>query len=207
MVPAWRGLSHELAIVPVAVFGIWVVVAADGLLASVALTTHAILLVAMLVISSIYHRHAHSLEAKLWARRADHAAIFGLIAASYTPICLLATTRWLGLPVLAVAWLVAARGAWLKLAHLQLGQDRFNSWMYAALGSGAVILIPSMIANMGWSRVLLILAGGLSYILGGLVLIAKRPNPSPARFGFHEIWHLAALFGAVLHLGVNATLG
>ena len=128
MVPAWRGLSHELAIVPVAVFGIWVVVAADGLLASVALTTHAILLVAMLVISSIYHRHAHSLEAKLWARRADHAAIFGLIAASYTPICLLATTRWLGLPVLAVAWLVAARGAWLKLAHLQLGQDRFNSW-------------------------------------------------------------------------------
>ena len=66
MVPAWRGLSHELAVVPVAVFGIWVVVAADGLVASVALTTHAIFLVAMLVTSSIYHRHAHSPEAKLW---------------------------------------------------------------------------------------------------------------------------------------------
>jgi hemolysin III len=204
--PSWRGLSHQLAIVPISAVGVYFVLAAESLLGAIAIGVHASTLVCLLVTSTIYHRHCSTERWRMFARRADHAAIFFLIAGSYVPIALLATPRWLGLPVMLVVWLVAAHGARLKLRHLQLGQDRFHSWMYAALGWAAVILLPSMIARMGVERVVWILIGGAVYSVGGLVLIRKSPNPLPSQFGFHEIWHASVLLGAVIHLVVNASV-
>ena len=55
-------------------------------------------------------------------------------------------------------------------------------------------------------RVLFVVIGGLAYTLGGIVLITKRPDPFPRTFGFHEIWHVFVLVGAVVHLGVSASI-
>lgn len=204
--PTWRGRLHELAIVPVAVLGAWTVARADSSLGAVALGVHAGSLVALLVTSAVYHRHCRRPETARLARRADHAAIFVLIAGSYGPISLFAVPRWIGVPVLIVVWAVALRGASLKLLHLELGQDRFHSWMYGALGWAGVILVPWMAIELGPVRFGLVVLGGLAYSLGGIVLIRKRPDPWPATFGYHEIWHAAVLVAAVAHLSVSAVI-
>jgi len=203
--PSMRGLSHELAIVPVAVVGLVAVVGAGGWLATTALAVHVVMLVALLSTSAIYHRHCSTEVGRTRARRADHAAIFGLIAGSYGPISLLAVPRWVGVPVLVAAWAVALRGARLKM-RLELGQDRFHSWMYAALASGGVLLLPWLVRDAGVQTVMWIVAGGAAYAVGGMVLIRKLPNPWPGTFGFHEIWHVSVLVGAFCHLGVSISL-
>lgn len=204
--PTWRGLLHELAILPVLVAGVWLTWTADSVLGGVAFGVHVLTLVTMLTTSAIYHRHCRDDATRRLARRADHAAIFALIAGSYGPIALFAVPRWLGVPVLAAVWLVALRGASLKLMHLELGQDRFHSWMYGAMGWAAVMFVPWMIVELGLWRFGLVILGGAAYSAGGLVLIRRRPDPSPAHFGYHEIWHSAVLFAAVAHLAVSTSL-
>lgn len=205
VVPKWRGITHELAILPVSCIGVYAVISADGVLATTALAVHVTMLVALLTTSAIYHRHCSTERARTFARRADHAAIFGLIAGSYVPLSLLAVPKAVGIPVLIGAWLVALAGARLKM-RLELGQDRFHSWMYAALGGSGVILLPWLISDAGLARVGWIVIGGLAYSAGGVALIRQRPNPWPGHFGFHEIWHAAVLVGAMSHLGVSISL-
>ncbi len=204
-VPRLRGVSHELAVVPVAAIGVFAVLAAEGRLAATALAAHVVMLLLLLSTSAIYHRHCSTERGRTRARRADHAAIFGLIAGSYVPISLLGVPRWVGVPVLVAACAVALGGARLKMG-LELGQDRFHSWMYAALASGGVLLLPWLVRDVGLFTVMWIVMGGAAYAVGGIVLIRKRPNPWPRTYGFHEIWHTAVLMGAFCHLGVSISL-
>lgn len=204
--PALRGLLHEAAAVVVALVFVPLAIAADGPLATAALTVHLVTLLVLLCTSAFYHRHAPDDRVRRLARRLDHAAIYGLIAGSYTPVLTLALEPWLGLPALVVVWAVAVNSMSIKLRRLELGQERMHSWMYATLAGAAVVLLPWMVSSMGWATVGVIVAGGAVYLLGGLVLIARRPDPWPSTFGFHEIWHLAVLIGAALHLVVSVSL-
>lgn len=204
--PGFRGLLHEAAALVVLVLAVPLLVSADGALATVALAVHLSTLVFLLVASAFYHRHAPDDRVRRLARRVDHAAIYGLIAGSYTPVLLLALEPWLGVPALLAVWLVAANSMSIKLRRLELGQERMHSWMYVALAGAAVLLLPWMVESMGWSTVGVIVVGGAFYLVGGLVLIARRPDPWPSTFGFHEIWHLAVLIGAATHLAVSVSL-
>ena len=52
----------------------------------------------------------------------------------------------------------------------------------------------------------MILAGGLAYTIGFPVLLVKRPNPWPAVFGYHEVWHSFTVLAAALHFAAVSSV-
>ena len=65
--------------------------------------------------------------------------------------------------------------------------------------------MPALQASAGWSVVWLLSIGGLAYTVGAVVYALKKPNPSPAWFGFHEIFHAGTLIGFGCHFAAVAT--
>jgi hemolysin III len=138
-------------------------------------------------------------------RKLDHTAIYLMIAGTYTPVCLLGLPGMPGVVVLALQWSLAVIGlvatvtmrkppTWLRLTlYLVMG------WM--ALPLAGMIVREASPATFAW-----IVAGGLAYTLGCVIYAAKRPNPWPGRFGFHEIWHLFVLAGGICHFAVMVSM-
>ncbi len=204
--PTWRGLSHEYAIPAAVVATVLGLSRTSTGLEFLAIATQGSALIGQSAISAIYHRHSPTLEARKRNRQADHAAIFVLIAASYTPVCLLVLERPLAWIVLGLAWLVALNGVRKKFGELDLEHDRVHSWMYGVLGGASILVIPQMIEGMGWARVGWSAAAGLLYAFGGWVLVKRRIDPSPRSFGYHEVWHLCVLIGTFVNLAVAVSL-
>lgn len=71
--------------------------------------------------------------------------------------------------------------------------------LYMALGWTALVTLPLVWGRLGPSRLALMLAGGVLYTAGAVVLLRRRPDPSPAVFGYHEVWHLLVVGGSLCH--------
>jgi hemolysin III len=76
--------------------------------------------------------------------------------------------------------------------------------VYVALGWVAVIAFPSLFDNLGVTPTILVAAGGVLYTLGALVYALRRPDPAPAIFGYHEIFHALVIAAAALQFVVIA---
>jgi hemolysin III len=124
--------------------------------------------------------------------------IFVFIAGTYTPIAALTLPRDTALAILVAVWTGAAVGV-----GLQTGWPSAPRWLsapcYIALGWVAVFVMPNLLHRAGVAAFVLLIAGGVVYTLGALVYAAKRPDPSPGVFGFHEVFHLCTLLAAACH--------
>ncbi|MDY7102817.1 MAG: hemolysin III family protein [Actinomycetota bacterium] len=194
--PLLRGELHRAALWVAIPAAVALVIHADGPAAVLGATVFGTALVGLLTTSAVYHTVVTTPATRLWARRADHAAIFVFIGATYLPVCLLALPRTIGLPLLAFISLGAAIGAGAKLSCLQLGVRRV-SWLYTALGATAVVSLPWL--ELDPFRLGLMVGGGLVYGAGGLALLTNRPNPHPPVFGYHEVWHAATIVAMTAH--------
>ena len=76
--------------------------------------------------------------------------------------------------------------------------------VYVSLGWVAVVAMPDLAAEIGALGVSLLVGGGLLYTAGAVVYAARRPNPVPAVFGYHEIFHALVLAAAAAHFAVVA---
>jgi hemolysin III len=196
--PSWRGWIHAAAFLLSIPLGLALVLAAGPAQARAAAAIYVATLVAGFGTSAAYHRLARSPAALRWMRRADHSTIYLLIAGTYTPICLLALPAGWGLPVLAVVWVGAIVGAVLKLVAF----DRAGpaGWaLYLVLGWTALMAAPALVQHLGATELALIVAGGIIYTAGSIVLAVGRPNPAPAVFGYHEVWHSCTVLASVCH--------
>jgi hemolysin III len=155
-------------------------------------------MVATYLASATYHLLDLSPAGIRRLRRCDHAAIYLFIEGSYTPVCLLPLEGVLGTTMLVVIWSMAAVGIVMKLFWLEAPR-----WAtvgpYLIMGWLAMLCIVPLwqampAAGMGW-----IFAEGAFYSLGAVIYALKRPDPLPAVFGFHEIWHLFVIAGSVCH--------
>ncbi|MBF4583942.1 hemolysin III family protein [Curtobacterium sp. VKM Ac-2865] len=185
--PAWRGWIH-LGTFPFALaMGIVLVTLAATPAAKAGTTVFAATSLIMFGVSATYHRFPWSPVVKRVLKRIDHTNIFLLIAGTYTPVAVCALPHTLMVVVLWVMW----GGALLGIAFrvFWIGAPR---WLYVplylALGCAALGILPQLFAASAPMTVL-VLAGGLAYVLGAVVYGFKRPNPSPAFFGFHEVFH------------------
>jgi hemolysin III len=148
--------------------------------------------------SGLYHRFSWDERAEAVLRRMDHANIYLFIAATYTPIALLLLQGADRIVLLAVVWGAAVIGVLFRL--LWLGAPRaLYTVLYIVVGWAAVGWLGPLARNGGAAVLALILAGGLAYTLGAIVYAAKRPNPSPRWFGFHEIFHAGTVVGFICH--------
>jgi hemolysin III len=190
--PRLRGVLHEAAFAVALVVGALLIVGADGARASTAAAIFAGSVAAMLGGSALYHRVTWSPRVRPWMRRVDHAGIYLLIAGTYTPVGLISLHGRLQEVVLGLVWGGAAAAILLKFCWV-----RAPKWLAAvigvALGWSGVAALPALERSAGPAAVALLAAGGLAYTLGAVVYARRKPDPVPAVFGYHELFHALTL--------------
>ena len=155
-------------------------------------------LVALYTASTLYHLLPLSPAGIARLRRADHMAIFVLIAGTYTPFCLLALDGAWQAGLLGLIWGLALCGILLKL--LWMDAPRWLSVaLYLGMGWAALVAAPTLFRVVPPGGIAWVLAGGVVYSAGALIYGLKRPNPVPGVFGFHELWHLFVVAGSACH--------
>lgn len=194
--PRYRGVSHQWAFVGSVGLGVALVETTHGTRAFVAALVFACSVSAMFAASALYHRvmWPTAQRRRLFAKL-DHAAIYLLISGTYTPVGLLVLRGAWRPTILAIVW----SGAGLAIL-LKLFRGNTPKWVPAtiALGLGwvAVVALPEIL-RIGWAGSTLLLAGGLCYSLGALVYARSWPDPRPAVFGYHEVFHALVVLAVI----------
>jgi hemolysin III len=202
--PKLRGVSHEWAFFMSLGFGVTLIVLAETPRATLAVAIYAVSLSALFGTSALYHRVNWSRpQVRQWMRRLDHSMIFFLIAGTYTPFALLVLDGTLAMAILVVVWVGAIAGAIVEMIWIDHPKWA-SALIYLSLGWVAVATFPELWSSMGAAGTLLVAAGGLLYTVGAVVYAIQRPNPSPAIFGYHEIFHLLVIAAAVAHFSAVA---
>ena len=189
--PLLRGVLHQAGFFVACVVGAVFVTTVDGR-RLVAAAVFAAAAVTMLGSSTLYHRVRWSPRARLRMRQLDHAGIYLLIAGTYTPVGLLALHGNLQHVVLAVVW-VGAGAAILAKVFWAASPKWFSAVLGLALGWVGIFAMPQVARTAGPAAVALLAAGGLAYTVGAVIYARRRPDPLPAVFGYHEMFHALTL--------------
>jgi len=151
--------------------------------------------------SFLYHSKKVVENDKTVWRKLDHSAIFFLIAGTYTPICFLYLEGNMKWGILIAQWSLVLSGIIFKLFFVNAPRV-IGTLIYLLMGWIVVIPISTLVHTMPTAALTFLAAGGISYTVGAIIYIIKRPDPLPDFFGFHEIFHLFIIGGAVLHLAM-----
>jgi hemolysin III len=202
--PRLRGVSHMYGALASVPLGIALVIAAPNGKATLAALIYALAVTGLLSTSATYHRiDWRRPRARAWMRRLDHSMIFVLIAGTYTPFSLLVLDGTLATAVLIVVWAGALGGIVLNLVWIT-APKWVTATVYVALGWVAVIAMPQLADRLGAAGVALLMGGGLLYTAGAIIYATRKPDPAPAVFGYHEIFHALVLAAAAAHFAVVA---
>lgn len=196
--PRLRGVSHQIAFFMAVVAAAILVAAAPGARAAVACAVYCGSLAALFGISALYHVPMWQPSTRAWLRRADHSAIYVLIAGTYTPMCMLAIRNGRGPTLLAMVWAGAVAGTAKEFLWVRAPKV-ITVVIALALGWVGAILSLQLVATMGVRRVVLFLGGGVLYSAGALIYAVRWPDPKPAVFGYHEVFHLLVVLAATMH--------
>ncbi|WP_396216040.1 PAQR family membrane homeostasis protein TrhA [Gemmatimonas sp.] len=149
-------------------------------------------LVALYAASTLYHAVSHpTLKQKM--RVLDHAAIYLLIAGTYTPFTLgVLRGRW-GWALFGIVWTLAALGVLFKVLFGSGAMAKLSTIVYVAMGWVAIFAAKPLIANMESAGLILLVGGGLFYTGGVVFYVDKR------RSWTHPVWHLFVLGGSLCH--------
>jgi hemolysin III len=149
-------------------------------------------LIALYTASTMYHAVSHAVHKQRW-RVVDHAAIYLLIAGTYTPFTLGVLRGAWGWTLFGIVWTLAALGVLFKV---KFGSDKFSrlsTFIYLAMGWVLIVAIKPLVNNLERGGLLLLLAGGLLYT-GGVVFYVER-----RRWWTHPAWHVCVLGGSACH--------
>jgi len=148
-------------------------------------------LILLYLASTLYHAFPWP-RIKAFFQQMDHAAIYVLIAGTYTPFALVNLRGPWGWSLLGVVWGIAVVGVIMEVA-MKERKKWLSLSLYLGMGWMALIMIKPMIDSVEPGGLWLLLAGGLAYTFGVIFYVWKS-----LRF-HHAIWHLFVLAGSVLH--------
>ena len=148
--------------------------------------------------STIYHWSTLPLKALATLRKIDHIMIYFLIASTYTPICLITLKGRIGYTLLTIVWTLAVTGIILKVFWNNAPRLLYTSF-YIVLGWSAIFVVYPLATRLVISGFLLIVLGGISYTIGGIIYALKPARLKIWKFGYHEIFHIFILAGSILH--------
>ena len=196
--PVLRGWLHAFA-TPLAVLGavtLWR--STQGTAAQTSALVFGVALVGLYAVSSAYHLGRWSARARYILSRCDVAMIQLFIAATFTPIAFHALEGGWRQWSLVLAWVIALVGSGIAVSPLQAPR-----WLgtagYLAVGWLTVVPFTRMISALPWEGIGLIIFGGMLYTLGGIVYVRRWPDPLPAWFGYHEVFHLLVIAASTAH--------
>jgi len=202
VVPRLRGVSHEVAAFVFPALGLLLVLVAPARSRGPVLVYTAGV-TAMYAASACYHRGRWSVSAKQRMRRLDHSMILIGIAATYTPIAAIGLDGPTARRLLATVWGLAAAG--IVVRNVWLGAPRWLvPGVYVAVGWTALAVVPALWRQLGGVTVALLGLGGVVYSLGALVYGRRRPDPVPAVFGYHEVFHALVLLAGIIFFAAVA---
>jgi len=192
--PRLRGVLHQAAFIVAVVLAPLLIVGADRGRPRLAAAVFAGSVAACFGASALYHRVTWTPRVRLWMRRIDHAGVYLLIAGTYTPVSLLVLSGAWRPVVLTIVWAGAAAAIILKFVWVHAPK-----WLAAAIGLAlgwvAVVALPQLIIHLDPAAVTLLVVGGLAYTAGAIVYARRRPDPAPAVFGYHELFHALTIVG------------
>jgi hemolysin III len=164
----------------------------------ISLLVYGISLIFLFSASATYHMVRVKEKTLEIFRKVDHAAIYCLIAGTYTPFCMNAFSGFWKWGMLSIIWALALIGILVKVFYIRAPRW-LNAGIYLVMGWLCIAAIGQMLAVLpvwviGW-----LIAGGVIYTLGAVVYITRIFNFIPGIFGFHEIWHIFVILAAVAH--------
>ena len=164
----------------------------------VSLVIYGVSLIFLFSASATYHMVQVKDKALEIFRKVDHAAIFFLIAGTYTPFCINAFTGFWQWGMLTIIWSLAIIGIVVKIFVVRAPRW-LNAGIYVVMGWLCIGAAGQMLAALpAWVLTWLII-GGVTYTLGAVVYSTKMFNFVPGVFGFHEVWHIFVLLAAAAH--------
>ena len=201
--PRWRGRLHAWAFFVSVPLGFVLVgfVATEPSTRAVA-GIYAASLTGLYAASALHHRYLGTPRGRPWMRWLDHSMIYLLIAGTFTPICFVTLHRWRA-PVLGAMWVAAALGVGIKVTRWRRLR-RTGGALYLVMGWAAVLAIPQFAHRLSLGALLLMGLGGLLYTCGAVILFRRRPDPNPAVFGYHEVWHACVVGASACHYAMVA---
>ncbi|MET0116311.1 MAG: hemolysin III family protein [Sedimenticola sp.] len=131
-------------------------------------------------------------RAKRILRQIDHAAIFVLIAGTYTPFTLVNLRGGWGWTLFGLVWGIAIAGVVMELV-MRKRYRRLSIALYLGLGWLVVIAIEPMLSRVDTGGLVLLLVGGLCYSLGVIFYVWR------SLAYHHAVWHLFVLAGSIFH--------
>ena len=153
-----------------------------------------------LFVTSVFYHHERDLERKSRLRRLDHAAIYLLIAGTYTPVTLLALQPAWGVPLFVAIWTLAAAGIVAKNTVVGFRYPKLSLTLYLVMGWLAVVAVKPMVASLTGAQLGWIIAGGIAYTAGVPFYAWK------SRRYTHAVWHLFVLGGVACHFAAVLSL-
>ncbi|MFA9438445.1 hemolysin III family protein [Uliginosibacterium sp. sgz301328] len=189
-----NSISHGVGCVAAIVGAPFLVFAAldGGVQEIIGASVFAATMILMYLSSTLYHAMPRG-RVKEFFHRVDHAAIYLLIAGTYTPFTLGVLSGTWGWTLFGLVWALAAIGLLLK-AFNRLNRKWLSVSIYLAMGWLIVIAAAPMSAKVPLNGLLWLAGGGLAYTVGTVFYALS----SRLRF-FHFIWHLFVLAGATCH--------
>ena len=193
--PRLRGVLHQWAFfAAVALAPLVAILGAPGSLARAGAIAFGVSVAAMFGASALYHRVSWKPHVRPWIRRLDHAMIFAVIAGSYTPFGLLVLHGAWRIVILTIVWAGAAAAICMRVLWIQAPK-----WITAAIAVGlgwvGVVVFPQIVQSIGVAGASLLVLEGVAYTLGAVVYARRRPDPLPALFGYHELFHALVIVG------------
>ncbi len=203
MKPRLRGLSHAIAFVLVLPLGVALGLSVHTSRERIAVIAFAASVAMMFGASGLYHRVDWTHARRRWMRTLDHTGIFLLIAGTYAAFGLLVLDGAWQLVVLAIVWTGTACAVLLNIVWTDVPK-----WLSATLGIAlgwvAVVAVPQFAPRIGLGGLALVVAGGLAYTVGAIIFATRRPNPFPATFGYHEVFHVFVIAAVACHYAAVA---
>lgn len=164
----------------------------------ISLAVYGVSLIFLFSASATYHMVQVKDKALEVFRKIDHAAIYVLIAGTYTPFCVNAFDGFWKWGMLSIIWSLAVIGIVVKIFIIRAPRW-LNAGIYIVMGWLSVAAVGEMLDALPAWVLVWMLVGGITYTLGAVVYITKIFNFKPGVFGFHEVWHIFVLLAALAH--------
>jgi hemolysin III len=194
--PLLRGYLHAAATVVAALGGTYLVILSSGdPPRQLSMLVYGAGLTLLFAFSAVYHLRAWAPVREAILRRIDHANIFVLIAATYTPLAFNMFSAWWRVGILGAVWGAALVGVAAAIAGVQL-RRWVRAGVYVGMGWMAVPAFGQMSPALPWSAIGLLTTGGVLYSAGAMLYAGRWPDPWPRVFGYHEVFHLLTIAAA-----------
>ncbi|KAL7576875.1 hypothetical protein ACA910_006641 [Epithemia clementina (nom. ined.)] len=150
--------------------------------------------------STLHHSIVGPGSVEKFLRMIDYLAIYPLISGTFSPLCLVFFhDDAIGWTFFGTIWFLAIAGMTMTACIFHKLPKWLSMTLYITMGWLGACMAYWLIPYLGFGGMALLVLGGVFFTVGGYVFYTEQPNPYPGKFGFHEIWHIAVILGAITH--------